>query len=412
MSAAPHLPPQAWFTASSTQRLLALLCADGTDARFVGGCVRDALIDRPVTDVDLATPDAPESVLAKLAAGGVRAIPTGIAHGTVTAALEGRNFEITTLRRDVETDGRHAVVAFTDDWRADAARRDFTFNALSAGADGIVHDYHDGIDDLLAGRVRFVGDPAARLAEDCLRLLRFYRFHAHYGRVDPAEAARAACRKAAPGLVRLSGERIRNEIMKLLAAEDPTPTLRMMIDDGILDAVLPQLSDAATLAALVAIEPRDERSALRRLASLVPAPADPSSLDALADRLRLSNAANVRLRAMAEMLSERDAPSLRRALYRSGAATTRDRVLLDAARRRDESGLAAAQALIAAWPSLRLPVTGADVLARGESPGPLVGQFLDGVEAWWIARDFVPDRAACLAELDRVMATSRPGADS
>mgnify|MGYP000269724124 CR=1 FL=1 len=412
MMATPHLPPQAWFTAASTQRLLTLLCADGTDARFVGGCVRDALIDRPVTDVDLATPDPPDAVLAKLAAGDVRAIPTGIAHGTVTAVMAGRNFEITTLRRDVETDGRHAIVAFTDDWRADAARRDFTFNALSAGGDGIVHDYHGGIEDLLAGRVRFVGDPDARLAEDCLRLLRFYRFHAHFGRVAPAEAARAACRKAAPGLVRLSGERIRNEIMKLLASADPTPTLRMMIDDGILDAVLPQLRDVATLAALVAIEPRDERSELRRLASLVPAPVDPSNLDALADRLRLSNAALARLRAMAEMLSERDAPALRRALYRCGAETTRDRVLLDAARRRDESGLEAALALIASYPTLRLPVSGADVLARGGLPGPIVGQLLDGVEAWWIACDFAPDRAACLAELDRLMAKSRLGADS
>ncbi len=408
MSQAPHLPAQAWFTAAPTRRLLALLRADGSDARFVGGCVRDALIDRPVTDVDLATPDPPQTVLAKLSVGGLRAIPTGLAHGTVTALVDGRSYEITTLRRDVETDGRHAVVAFTDDWREDAARRDFTLNALSAGADGIVHDYHGGITDLLAGRVRFVGDPDARLAEDCLRLLRFYRFNAHYGRAEPDPAARAACRKAAPGLVRLSAERVRNEIMKLLAAPDPAATLRLMIADRILERILPQLSDVATVAALVALEPADQRSALRRLASLVPAPADAASLGALSLALRLSNSEQARLRAMAVGQDELDAAVLRGALYRDGAETTRDRVLLGAARRRDDAGLSAALAMIATWPVPRLPVAGADLLARGIAAGPQVGTLLAAVEAWWLARDFAPDRAACLAELDRLTAIS-PG---
>ena len=412
MRSMPHLPVQAWFDSAPTRRLLTLLCADGTDARFVGGCVRDALIDRAVTDVDLATPDPPAVILAKLAAAGIQAIPTGIAHGTVTAVLDRRNYEITTLRRDVETDGRYAVVAFTDDWRADAARRDFTFNALSAGADGLVHDYHGGIDDLMAGRVRFVGDPDTRLGEDCLRLLRFYRFHAHYGREAPSAAARAACHRAAPGLARLSGERIRNEIMKLLAAGDPAPTLGMMIADGILESVLPQLRDVATLASLVALEPADQRAALRRLASLVPFPVDVSTFAALADRLRLSKSDHARLRAMAIGQDEIDAAALCRAVYADGVETTRDRVLLGAARRRDDSGVATALRLIAAWLIPDLSVTGADVLARGVVAGPRVGKLLAAVEDWWIARDFMPDRAACLAELDRLTASSPPGAGS
>jgi len=195
---ADRLAPQPWMTAPETRAVVAALTADGTEVRFVGGCVRDALLGRPVKDVDIATPDRPQRVMELLARAGIRAIPTGIEHGTVTAVVGRTPFEITTLRRDVETYGRRAKVAFTDDWTADAARRDFTINALSCTPDGRLYDPFGGLADLRAGRVRFVGDPEARIREDVLRLLRFFRFYAHYGAAPPDPAALAACRALAP----------------------------------------------------------------------------------------------------------------------------------------------------------------------------------------------------------------------
>ncbi len=404
MSDAPLLPAQDWMEAPATRRLLAALAGDGTDVRFVGGCVRDALVGRAVVDLDLATPDAPDAVMRKLAVAGLRAIPTGIAHGTVTALVDATRFEVTTLRHDVETDGRHARVAFTDDWRADAARRDFTMNALSAGADRRVHDYFGGIADLRAGVVRFVGEPAARIAEDHLRLLRFYRFHAHYGRGSPAPAARAACAAAAATLARLSGERVRDELFKLLAAPRPADTLACMAEDGVLGEVLPSPADVAAVARLTGAEPAEGRDTLRRLQALLPQDVGATALDALADRLRLSNEQRARLHAMSSVLPV-GRSALRRALHRDGATALRDRALLAFAR-----GAAARAALdaalheIDAWPAPRFPVTGADVLACGVAPGPAVGRLLAAVEAWWIAEDFAPDRAACLAALARLSA--------
>jgi poly(A) polymerase len=414
MRALPErLPDPAWLAEPGTRQVFAALGAGGAEIRFVGGCVRDALIGRPVLDVDIATPDAPEIVMRKLAAAGLRALPTGIAHGTVTALADGRRFEVTTLRRDVETDGRHARVAFTDDWRADAARRDFTMNAMSAGADGLVHDYFGGRDDLAAGRVRFVGDPRARIAEDHLRLLRFWRFHAHYGRGAPAAAERAACREAAPQLALLSGERIRDELAKLLKAPDPTPSVASMAEDGLFAGLTGGTVAVDALAALVALEPVADRDPWRRLAALLPAGRAAETAARVAARLRLSRAQRERLAAALAAAPFADRAALRAALYRDGVAAVRDRALLATARgAADGAAAAAALAEADAWRAPVFPLGGADILAAGVAPGPEVGRLRGEVEAWWVARDFAPDRAACLARLDAIMARSPPAAGS
>ena len=257
-------------------------------ARLVGGCVRDTLAGRPVADVDLAVPLPPDQAAAGLRAAGLAVVPTGIAHGTITAISGGQHFEITSLRQDIETDGRHARVAWTEDWQADAARRDFTFNALSMTRDGVVHDPFGGTADLLAGRVRFVGDPAARIREDHLRALRFFRFHARFGRDAPDPAALAAIADAVPLLQHLSPERVWSELRRLLAAPDPVPALRLMAQTGVLAAVLPEGADPGRLSRLVAAgAPPDP---ILRLAALLDGDAA-----ALARRLRLSRAERERL---------------------------------------------------------------------------------------------------------------------
>ncbi|MEE8534186.1 MAG: CCA tRNA nucleotidyltransferase, partial [Alphaproteobacteria bacterium] len=228
--------------APATRAVVDALTADSAEVRFVGGCVRDAVAGRKVTDVDIATPDPPETVTRLLEAAGIRVVPTGIAHGTVTAVIRHRHFEITTLRRDVETYGRRAKVAFTDDWTADAARRDFTINALFCDPDGTLYDPFGGIDDLDAGRVRFVGDAVKRIKEDVLRLLRFFRFYAHYGRPPPDAEALAACRAMARALPGLSGERVSAELLRLLAAPDPAAVLALMIEAEVLAFVLPEVA--------------------------------------------------------------------------------------------------------------------------------------------------------------------------
>jgi poly(A) polymerase len=271
MQPSDRLDPQPWMTAPETVAVMAALSAAGGEARFVGGCVRDALVGRKVRDVDIATHEPPERVLNLLARAGIKAIPTGIKHGTVTAVIGARHFEITTLRRDVETYGRHAKVEYTDDWQADAARRDFTMNALFCGADGSIYDPFGGAADLRAQRVRFVGDPEARIREDVLRLLRFFRFHAHYGKPPPDAAALAACRSLAHLLPTLSGERICAETLKLLSAPEPADVIDLMGEAGVLANFLPEATRNDQLRALVALEssaPRDlmpRTDPLRRL---------------------------------------------------------------------------------------------------------------------------------------------------
>ena len=371
---------------------LGALLAALPGARVVGGAVRDALAGLPVADIDIATPATPEQVVAALERAGLRTIPTGLDHGTVTALVDGRGYEITTLRRDVATDGRHAVVAFTDDWRTDAARRDFTLNALSMDRHGGVFDYFGGIADLRAGRVRFVGDPARRIAEDYLRILRFFRFHARYARTPPDAAAARAIQAALPGLSRLSPERVWGELRRILAAPTPCDAVALMATLGVLGAVLPEGADPDRLARMAeAGAPSDP---LLRLAAL--STSDP---DALADRLRLSNAERDRLRALRAAPAPRpedDDAALRRMLADTPADVLIDRTWLTGGRGEDWAAL---RARLAALPRPVFPLAGSDVLALGVAPGPRVGELLRSVRQWWLLGGCVADAAACRSRL-------------
>jgi poly(A) polymerase/tRNA nucleotidyltransferase (CCA-adding enzyme) len=388
--AAARIKPPPFLDDPALRTVLAAL----PDARLVGGCVRDALAGRPMADIDLATPRRPEAVVQALQAAGIRAVPTGLDHGTVTAVVDRRGFEITTLRRDEETDGRHARVAYTDDWREDAARRDFTINALSMTPDGAVFDPFGGIADLAAGRVRFVGDPARRIAEDYLRILRFFRFHARYGRPPPDPEAMAAIRAGVPGLARLSAERVWSELLRILAAPDPMGSVALMAELDVLPAVLPEGADPDRLARLVAAgAPADP---LLRLAALLT-----GDSESLADRLKLSTAERGWLAALrAPPVPEPGASDaeLRRLLADTPADILIKRAWLTS---NQGSDWAALRARLAAMPAPVLPLEGRDVLALGEPPGPRVGVLLREIRAWWLAGGCVADGAACRAELAR-----------
>ena len=427
------LADQAWLTAPASRRVLDALMAAGSPARFVGGCVRDALLGRVVAgaELDLATAERPEAVLRLLEEAGIKAIPTGLAHGTVTAVIDRQRFEITTLRRDVATDGRHAEVEFTDDFEADAARRDLTINAMSCDGEGRLYDYFGGRADLAGGRIRFVGSAARRIAEDYLRILRFFRFFAHYGRPPADTEALEACRAAAPELRRLSAERVQAEMLRLLEAPDPLPALRLMGERGVLGQVLPQPVALDRLTRLVALAPGSD--AVLRLAALLRPPTAPASAaERVARAWRLANRDAARLVALTrDPLPElaADEAERRRALYRLGAGHYADLARLAAAaaggaypgrkarshspatgRAREEVRTALADALAAAhaWPSPRLPISGDDILALGVPPGPRVGELLAAIEAWWLERDLVPDRAACLAHA-KALVSAQPG---
>lgn len=349
------------------------------EARFVGGSVRDSLLGLPVSDLDVATPLAPQRVLELLQGAGIRAVPTGIEHGTITAVLASGPVEVTTLRRDVSTDGRRATVAFTDDWREDAARRDFTMNALYADpVTGEVFDYFGGLADLANRHVRFIGDPLQRIAEDHLRILRFFRFLARFGDVaDPAGLD--ACTARARDLMALSRERIADELLKLLVARDAVRVVTLMVERGIFAPVLPEIVSSAHLSHLARRE--DEAGiapdAIRRLAALLPA--DPALAEQIAARLKLSNAQRKRL-AGAVMAPEGAARPL---AYRAGVETALDRLLLS------DRPLADALA-IRDWQPPRLPLTGGAIVARGVKAGPEVARLMKQVEEAWIAEDF-PD---------------------
>ena len=404
------------MAAAETRAVVAALTAGGATVRFVGGCVRDAILGRPVKDIDIATHDEPDKVMALLEAAGIHAIPTGIAHGTVTAVVGKAHFEITTLRRDVETYGRHAKVAFTDDWAADAARRDFTINALFCAPDGTLYDSHGGLEDLREGRVRFVGRPEERIREDVLRLLRFFRFYAYYGRPPPDAAALAACRKLAHLLPTLSAERVAGELFNLLLAPDPVPVLELMRDEGVLAEILPEARNMARLGGLVAVERElGEADGLRRLAAVVTVTA--VGAVELAARLRLSNAQRDRLAGLAEVPGPvtvgGDERVRRGELHRLGSGLYRDLVIVHWAARRaqakalsrdEESRYRAALEAAAAWEPPQFPVKGRDVLALGVPKGPEVGRLLKALEEWWTAGDFRATRAECLAKLKTLAA--------
>lgn len=401
------LPPDAapWLNARPTRAVMAALAARGRPARFVGGCVRDALVGREVSDVDIATPEPPARVMELLAAAKIKVVPTGLEHGTVTAIVDGRPFEITTLRRDVETNGRRAVIAFTDSWTEDAARRDFTINALSADPDGTLHDPFGGIADLGAGRVRFVGEAETRIREDVLRILRFFRFHAHYGQGAPDAEGFAACRKLASLLPGLSGERVAAELRRLVAAADAAATIELMREAAILAPILPELGDLARLRGLQQLSDPAARDPLLRLAALLPE--DAAVARAVAERLRLSSDERAWLELLANppasLWPAQGAAALRRALHRLGADIVRDLGLLALAHGDAATGQPAVEAA-ATWAPIALPVRGQDVLDLGVAAGPRVGRLIEAVEAWWEENDYRPDRAACLAKLKELAA--------
>ena len=409
----------------SDPALLAVLAAL-PEARLVGGCVRDALAGRDVADVDLATPQAPEAVAAALAAAGLRAVPTGLQHGTITAVSGGRGFEVTTLRRDERTDGRHAEVAWTADWREDAARRDFTMNAMSMQPDGAVFDYFGGAADLVAGHVRFVGDPAARIAEDYLRILRFFRFQARYGRGDPDAAALAALQAGVPGMAQLSTERVWSELKRILATPAPIASLRLMERLGVLAAILPGAVELDRLERLVAIGGPEE-PVLRFAALTLPkafsrragegwvrvGPAEPATVpvnppppgpspvlwegqQVLADRFRMSSAERDRLAALDGLAptSDMDDDALRRLLADSPVGAALGWAWLAGFDLRERLAI----------PRPVFPLVGRDALAAGVLAGPAVGVLLRDVRGWWLEGGCRAGAAACRAELARRVA--------
>lgn len=372
----------AWGKRKGIKRILMALDADKGMTRFVGGAVRDDLLGEPVSDIDFATRFRPDEVVARLEKARIKAVPTGIAHGTVTAVADGQPAEITTLRADVSTDGRRATVAFTDDWKADASRRDFTINALYADPlTGEVFDYFGGLADLKARRVRFIGDPLGRIAEDHLRILRFFRFHARYGTKGydsaPDAEAIAACAARANDLMALSRERIADELTKLLALPDPAPTVALMVDRGILKPVIPEITGAAPLTALIAAESAAGIAVdpIRRLAALLPR--DPDIAASVGARLKLSNKARQRLARAAATDLDSDPAALAYWIGKDGAL---DRLLL-AGRVDDARALAAVTVP-------RLPIKGGDLIRRGITEGPLVARTLKSIERAWVEAGF------------------------
>jgi poly(A) polymerase len=383
------LPDAPWRHKAGMDRLLDALDAKAGATRFVGGCVRDALLGLAQSDIDLATRLTPQDVVARLQAAHIKAVPTGIAHGTVTAIPAGTPVEVTTLRRDVSTDGRRATVAFTDDWAEDAARRDFTINALSADpASGTVFDYYGGLADIEARRVRFIGDPLQRIAEDHLRILRFFRFHARFGLGEPDAEGLEACARRANDLMALSRERIADEVLKLLALPDPTATVALMIARGIFRPVLPEIESADRLAALVEAEKAAgiPPAAIRRLAALLPA--DPEIATDVAMRLRLSNRLAKRLSSAAD--TDIGVPRNEALAYRIGIAEAIDRILLHGTPGPELKALEN-------WQKPRLPVSGGDLIAMGLEAGPVVARTIQAIEEEWMGAGFPGDKAAVRA---------------
>jgi len=406
------LPHQPWMVHPSTTQVMDALTAAGGEeaARFVGGCVRNALIGRPVADIDIATPLTPDQVTAALQAAGLRAIPTGVEHGTVTALAKGRTFEITTLRRDVETDGRHAVVAFTTDWGEDAQRRDFRLNALYADREGRLFDpTGGGLADARAGAIVFVGEARARIAEDALRILRFFRFVAWYGRGAPDAEALAACRAERAKLAGLSAERVAKELLTLLAADDPRAAMALMAQSGVLSEILPEAVGLRRFDRLVAIETEQlfTNDPLLRFAALLPD--DPQTAVAVAGRLRLSNAQRDRLAAAVDpdppLHSWMSPKQVRQGVWRLGSEAFCDRVMLAWAASDRPAAAVQWRALLPmarSWPRPVLPLSGEDVVAAGVPRGPLVGEVLREVEAWWIDNDFLADRLSVIEALKAI----------
>ena len=410
MSEARVLSDAPWLKSGPTARVLELLNGNGEEARVVGGAVRNALLQIPVADIDLATTALPDEVIRRARAVGIKSVPTGIEHGTVTLVLDGHPFEITTLREDTETFGRKARVAFGRDWVRDAERRDFTINGLSVDADGVVHDHVGGLDDIKARRVRFIGDPGQRIAEDYLRILRFFRIHAAYGAGEPDRAGYLACIGARAGLAGLSAERVRMEMLKLLIAQGAAGAVQAMADGGLLPPLFGGVAYTGPFTAMIAAERLlgFEPSAIRRLGALAVAVTEDARRVAL--RLRLTNAETKALDSMGHRwwrLAGMDEATARRRLYRLGKDRYRDRLMLAWAR-------AGAHADPAPWRELALlpqrwsapifPLKASDFIARGIAAGPALGQVLALAEDAWLAAEFPLDEASLNTIADQTVA--------
>jgi tRNA nucleotidyltransferase/poly(A) polymerase len=401
-----RLAGAAWLVSGPLSQLLGVLDCDGEEARVVGGAVRNALLGLPAGEIDVATSAIPEEVIRRVKKAGFKSVPTGIEHGTVTVVVDTIPFEVTTLRKDVETYGRHAKVVFGRDWTADAQRRDFTINALSVSRDGTVHDYTGGLDDLAAKRVRFIGDARQRIEEDYLRILRFFRFHAAYGTSDhPDRVGLDACIANREGLDRLSRERVRMELMKLLVAPHAVPTLIAMSDAGFTLRVLGGVSYLASFENMAKVEMAVGAVAdpVRRLGALGVWVTEDA--ERLWQRLRLTNAEHTRLVAMARhwrgVSMDMSAQAQRAFLYRQGPLHFADCALLAWARSpetaHDQAWLALAT-LPQRWSAPAFPVRAEDFLKRGVEKGPALGAAMRAAEAAWIAADF-PQEAAKLAAI-------------
>ena len=391
------LPTTEWRNAIGLRRVISALADEHGGPRFVGGAVRDTLLGIAVSDVDLATALPPGVVIDRLQAAKIKAVPTGIAHGTVTAVANGKNYEITTLRRDVATDGRRATVAFSVDWREDAARRDFTINALYADpATGAIFDYFGGLEDLKNRAVRFIGDANERIAEDHLRILRYFRFLARFGNGNVNDEAIAACAIAANKLLALSRERIASELLKLLALPDPRQAISLMVDHGIFVAFLPELKGDAvhSVNRLVARERGNAitPSLLTRILSLLPR--DPGTVQKVAMRLKISNAMRADLVARARVPTP-SAQNTRAIAYREGIECAREAAILFS----DDADLLAALAALKGWDVPEFPIKGGKLVSRGLPVGPMVAETLRAIEGQWIAESFPPlDRVNEIAD--------------
>ena len=415
MRAVPRLADAHWLIWGGTARVLQLLTADGEEARVVGGAVRNALLGLVPGDIDIATTALPHEVMRRAKAAGIKAVPTGIDHGTLTLVIDGQPYEVTTLREDTETFGRKAKVAFGRDWVKDAERRDFTMNGLSVDADGVVHDYVGGIADAAARRVRFIGDPDQRIAEDFLRILRFFRIHAAFGAGDPDRDGYLACIRGRAGLTSLSAERLRMETLKLRVAPGASAAALAMADGGLLQALTGGVVYTGPLAAMIVIE-RElglTASSTRRLAALAIAVTEDAKR--VATRLRLSNAETKALDSMGHRwwrLATKDEADARRLLYRLGADRYHDRVLLGWARAGGDVGSSRWRALAELpqrWTAPKFPLRAADFIARGMAEGPSLGHVLTLAEDAWLAADFPLDDAALATIADQ--AAARIGRD-
>jgi tRNA nucleotidyltransferase/poly(A) polymerase len=402
-----------WLKSGPAARVLGLLNSDGEQARVVGGAVRNALLNIPLGDIDIATTALPDEVVRRAKAAGIKSVPTGIDHGTVTLVVEGQPFEVTTLREDTETFGRKARVAFGRDWAADARRRDFTINGLSVDADGVVHDHVGGLEDIAARRVRFIGDPNDRITEDYLRILRFFRIHAAYGAGEPDRAGYLACIAGRAGLANLSAERMRMEMLKLMVADGAAGAIVAMADSGLLLSILGGVAYTGPFAAMIAAERvlGLKPDAVLRLGALAVAVTEDARR--VATRLRLSNAETKALDSMGHRwwrLAGMDEATARRRLYRLGAERYRDRLLLAWARaggNADGARWRELATLPERWRAPKFPLKAADFIARGIAEGPALGHVLTLAEDAWLAANFPLDETALKTIADQTVTRFR-----